>query len=67
MHVLTFSKKFSWEIENNNNSVYKPITDMYRYRPIIGFADMGKSLSVSADTECHIGSPTDILIRTKVR
>ena len=27
--------------------VYNPITDMYRYRPIIGFADIGKCLSVS--------------------
>ena len=46
-------------------SVYKPITDMYRYRPIIGFADMENPyryrLSVSANTSAHIGSLTDIL------
>ena len=46
-------------------SVYEPITDMYRYRPIIGFADMKISyryrLSVSADTKPHIGNLADML------
>ena len=52
-YACTFSKKFSWEIENNNNSVYKPITDTDRDFPISAKPIIGRYTDISADTDTY--------------